>query len=164
MPASFSSDLSPVPNTPSSGYTQCRPSTPEEGAQSADIFMTPRAQHSEQYTDAPQEGWPRTRPTLQDGNPEGPGGLGLSRSLTERTVALASTATGGLDDPFKSEGTGLTRNLARRLDDGVAVFAATIMDESDCEVRTDRRDAPPTPAGQSRARTEIRKRRLASQA
>ena len=160
MPASFSSDLSPVPSTPSPGYTQRRPSTPEEGAPSADIFMMPRAQHSEQYTDAPQEGQPRACPTLQGGNPNETRGPGFSGNLTERTAAMA----GGLDDPFKSEGTGLTRNLARRLDDGVVVLAATIMDKSDCEVGTDRRVTSPTPAGQPRARTEIRKRRLASQA
>ena len=161
MPASFSSDLSPVPSTPSPGYNQCRPSTPEEGAQSADIFMTPRAQHPEQYTDAPQEGRLRTRPTLhwKGGNPEGTGGPGPSWSLTERTAATA----GGLGDPFKSEGTGLTRNLARRLDDSMVVLAATTMEESVWEAGTDRRVTSPTPAGQPIARTEIRKRRLASQ-
>ena len=145
MPASFSSDLSPVPSTPSTGYTQRHPSTPEGHAQSADMFVTPRAQHPEQCTDASQEGWPRTRPTPQVGNP----------------ATALSAAASGLDDPFefRSEGTGLglTRNLARRLDDGVAVYAATAMGtEPDC-------DASPTPAGQPKAKTEIRKKRLASQ-
>ena len=63
MPTSFSSDLSPVPSTPSSDYTQCRPSTPEGHTQSSDVFMTPWAQHADQFTDAPQEEGLRTRPT-----------------------------------------------------------------------------------------------------
>ena len=122
--------------------------------------MTPRAQHSEQYTDAPKEGQPRTCPTLHGENPDGTRGLGFSGSLTKRTA----TTAGGLDDPFRSEGMGLTQNLVRRLDDSVVVLAATIMDELDWEVGTDRRVTSPTPAGQPRARTEIRKRCLASQA
>ena len=128
LPTSFSSDLSPAPSTPSSNYTQCRPSTPEGHTQSSDIFMTPRAQHVDQLsTDAPQEEGLCTRPTPQGGNPEGPRGPGLSWNLTERIAAPASTIAGGLDDPFRSEGTGLTRNLARRLDDSVPFFAVTAM-------------------------------------
>ena len=73
---------------------------------------------------------------------------------------MTSASAAGLNDPFRSEGSGLTRNLAKRLDDSVAVFAATVINtDSDCETGS----VSPTPASQSEARIEIRKRRLANQ-
>ena len=122
--------------------------------------MTPRVQHADQFTDAPQEEGLCTRPTPQGGNPEGPRGPGLSWNLMEKIAAPASAIAGGSDDPFRSEGTGLTRNLARRLDDSVPFFAPTAMNT---EVNGETGEASPTPANQPQARTEIRKRRLASQ-